>query len=169
MGQFPAEGLVLSCGETEFLHAPHGFAPNPGLGGVGKTSFSTHHLSKTNAMDQAFAWYQIFRRLGKRNLKVAKPLVSATHGTKALSLLKKNPPHRGEEEKEGRRKTRLKLGIYSKRSQQNVAHGQLHNREERRRSEGLLGTIKFLWWQPLLGRQGTEVAFRVLRTKRWRL
>lgn len=137
--------------------------------GVGKTSFSTHHLSKTNAMDQAFAWYQIFRRLGKHNLKVAKPLVSATHGTKALSLLKKNPPHRGEEEKEGRRKTRLKLGIYSKRSQQNVAHGQLHNREERRRSEGLLGTIKFLWWQPLLGRQGTEVAFRVLRTKRWRL
>lgn len=115
----------------------------------------------------AFAWYQIFRTLGKRNRKVAKPLVSVTHGTKVLSLLKKNPPHQGEEEREGRRKTRLKLGIYSKRSQQNVAHGQLHNREERRRSEGLLGTIKFLWWQPRLGRQGTKVAFRVLRTKRW--
>lgn len=115
----------------------------------------------------AFAWYQILRMIGKHDRKVAKPLVSVTHGMKAPSLLKKNPPHRGEEEKEGKRKTRLKLGIYSKRSQQNVAYGQLHNREERRRSEGLLGTIKFLWWQPRMGRQGTEVAFRVLRTKRW--
>lgn len=46
-------------------------------------------------------------------------------------------------------------------------HGQFHSTEGRHRSEGFLGAIKFLGRQPWLGRQGTEVAFRVLRTKRW--
>lgn len=46
-------------------------------------------------------------------------------------------------------------------------HGQLHSTEGRHRSEGFLGAIKFLGWQPRLGGQGTKVAFRVLRAKRW--
>ena len=36
----------------------------------------------------------------------------------------------------------------------------------RHRSEGFLGTIKFLWWQPWLGGQATKVELRVLRAKR---
>lgn len=71
------------------------------------------------------------------------------------------------EEKEGRKKTGSTLGIYLKKSQQMYVQRQFHSTEGRHRSEGFLGAIKFLWWQPRLGRQGTKVVFRVLRAKRW--
>lgn len=72
------------------------------------------------------------------------------------------------EEKEGRKKTGSTLGIYLKKSQQNVrAETVSQSTEGRHRSEGFLGTIKFLWWRPRLGRQGTKFGFRVLRAKRW--
>lgn len=69
------------------------------------------------------------------------------------------------EEKEGGKKTRLKLGIYL-RSQRNVRAETVSPHRGRHRSEGFLGTIKFLWWQPWLGGQGTKVELRVLRAKR---
>lgn len=46
-------------------------------------------------------------------------------------------------------------------------HRQFHGTAGRHPSEGFLGAIKFLWWQPRWGRRGTKVAFRVLRAKRW--
>lgn len=89
-------------------------------------------------------------------------------GVKAASF-PRDITHKGEgrgEEKGGGKKTRLKLGIYLKRSQRNVCAETVSSHRGRRRSEGFLGAIKFLWWQPWLGGQGTKVELRVLRAKR---
>lgn len=71
------------------------------------------------------------------------------------------------EEKEGRKHIALKLGIYLKRGRQNGRAETVSGTEGGPRSEGVLGAIHFLGGQPGLGRQGTIVALRVLRAKRW--